>query len=165
MSYTYNARRTVGAEAAGAGAARGAGGAVNHILPASDVEVEPAVRHDGRAVGAFIRRASDGQVILRKHVDPTKHMLRQPAAWAIAEAHYLRLLQLGGVGVELLAADGRRWWASTAAFTRHALRIERDVDTQLALPLARWQADAPGARQLELFSLLAADTGGAGGAA
>jgi hypothetical protein len=141
------------------------GGAVTSILPARDVEVEPALRHDGRVVGAFIRRAGDGRVILRKHVDPTKHMLRQPAAWAIAETHCLRLLQLGGVGVELLAADGRRWWASTEAFSRHALRIERDVDTQLALPLRWWQADGPDGRQLSFdFDALLGTAGGAGGA-
>jgi hypothetical protein len=160
--YTHGARPELGGNGRAQAAARG-GGAVSSILPARDVEVEPALRHDGRVVGAFIRRAKDGRVVLRKHVNPAAHMLRQPAAWAIAEQHYLRLLALGGVGVELLAADGRRWWAGTEAFARHGLRIERDIDVQLALPLRWWQADGPDGRQLSFDALL--DTaGGAGGA-
>jgi hypothetical protein len=163
MRSNQYARPGLGGNGRAQAAARG-GGAVTSILPARDVEVEPALRHDGRVVGSFVRRA-DGRVVLRKHVTPAVHMLRRPPGWAIAEAHYLRLLELGGVGVELLAADGRRWWASTEAFSRHGLRIERDVDTQLALPLARWQADGPDGRQLSFdFDALLGTVGGAGGA-
>lgn len=125
-----------------------------------EAEIEPALRHDGRKVGAFVR-GGDGQVLLRKKVDPPKHQLRQPPAWAVAAAHWLRLLELGGAGVELIDAAGRRWWAPIEAFTRHALRIQRDVDEQLALPLRYWHADGPDGRQLPLFSEPLDGNGGA----
>lgn len=112
--------------------------------------VELALRHDGRPVGAFIR-GGDGRIVLRKRVAPERHMLRKPSGWGVAEAHLRRLAELGGGDVELISDSGHCWRAPIEAFFRHGLKIRRDVDVQIALPLTYWRCDGPEGRQLELF--------------
>jgi hypothetical protein len=160
MSYTYNARRTVGAEAAGAGAARG-NGAVTHILRDTDVAYNVA----GRPVGRYVRDG-DGRLWLEKrNLDPEQHLLRSPRGWATDTAHLDELRRRGGAGVRLHDITGRTWTATLAQFDRHGISFDRGHGTQVVLPERFWRVAGPGAVQLDMFALLDAAVGGAGGAA
>jgi hypothetical protein len=142
-------------------AAAHGGGAVTSILREADVAYNAA----GRPVGRFVRDG-DGRLWLEKrNLDPAQHLLRSPRGWATDTAHLDELRRRGGAGVRLHDITGRTWTATLAQFDRHGIQFDRGFGKQTVLPERFWHLDAPGTRQLELFSLLAADTGGAGGAA
>ncbi len=103
----------------------------------------------------MVGRLADGW--LRKHVDSTRHMLRQPPAWAIDADHLDRLEAVGAAGVRLTDENGTVWSADLAAFERYGVLIDRGHGRQVALPLSRWERRRPGepvARQIGLWGAL-----------
>ncbi len=100
----------------------------------------------GQAVG----RLENGW--LTKHVDTNTHQLRFPPAWCIDRHHLERLEALGAAGVRLIDEKGTEWRATTAAFERFGIPLERGHGRQVALPLAKWDVQTPGGSvQLNLF--------------
>jgi hypothetical protein len=159
MRNMHNARRGLGGQA-GARAAHG-GGAVTSILRDTDVAYNAA----GRPVGRFVRDG-DGRLWLEKrNLDPEQHLLRSPRGWATDTAHLDELRRRGGAGVRLHDITRRVWTATLAQFERHGIAFDRGHGTQVVLPERFWRVDAPGARQLDMFALLDAAGGGAGGGA
>lgn len=110
---------------------------------ASNAKSQPVYSAQGRVVGLI----KNGW--LEKRVEPSRHQLRHPPAWATDEAH----LSLPGLkGIRLRTPTGGIWEAEVFTFRRFGVPIERGFGRQIALPLRYWRCRAsPGVRQLPLW--------------
>jgi hypothetical protein len=89
---------------------------------------------------------------LRKKVRASRHLLRQPLAWAFDVSILEAARQDGAQVVEVVDTESRKiYQAPLIAFFLHGTRIDRGFGQQLALPLTFWRIETPGARQLKLF--------------
>jgi hypothetical protein len=89
---------------------------------------------------------------LRKRVRGSLHQLRQPPAWCVDAAILEAARQDGAELVEVTDVEsGKIYHTPIIAFFLHGIRIDRGFGQQLALPLAFWRIEMPGARQLDLF--------------
>ena len=103
-----------------------------------------------------------GQVVgdtWHKRVAGSRHMLRQPQAWAVDEADLAAAERLGAEFVAIYDQEaGRCYWANIETIRRHGFTFNRGFGDQVALPLDRWAAskaeaslaDADGVEQLAL---------------
>lgn len=106
----------------------------------------------GRPCGA-IEFGADGAARLIKKVNPDRHQLRKPPAWAIAVEHLEELRELAGAAgvVELVGPGGERWTASVGDFDQHGFDVVRGgFEAQRGLGLRWWRAETPGEQQLGL---------------
>jgi hypothetical protein len=102
------------------------------------------------ASGELVARLS-GKT-LRKRARGSIHMLRQPLAWAFDVSILEAARQDGAQVVEVVDTESRKiYQAPLVAFFLHGTHIDRGFGQQLALPLAFWRIEMPGARQLDLF--------------
>jgi hypothetical protein len=91
----------------------------------------------GRLVGRYI--TDDRGLWLCKRVDPRKHQLKTPPAWAIDAKHLSELARRGGIGVRLLLTTGEVLEATLEDFAQWGFDIRRPpYETQMALTLNRW---------------------------
>jgi len=91
---------------------------------------------------AGIVRRINGRAIMLRFVDPARHMLRRPPAWAMDVCVRDEAERLGVREVFLKEEGGRRIWrARLRDFRRHGIPINRQAGPQIALPLARWQLE------------------------
>lgn len=74
--------------------------------------MDAAVKHAGRVVGRM-----DGSVFVRL-ADPTRHMLRSPAAWCHDSALLDRLERAGCTAIRIEAKDGSGAWMAPLAIVR-----------------------------------------------
>jgi hypothetical protein len=89
---------------------------------------------------------------LRKKVRASRHLLRQPPAWAIDLQILEAAKQDGAEWVEIADVESHKvYLAPLVAFFLHGIRIDRGFGPQIALPLAHWHVEALGAQQLCLF--------------
>lgn len=110
--------------------------------------------NDRDQVVGTLSRCSDGQLRLRKHVDPKRHKLYAPPGWAIDEAHLGELEACGAAGVELHVTTGKVLRASLAAFRECGRIINRGHGRQVVLADRYWSGgttEASSGRQLSLF--------------
>ena len=100
----------------------------------------------GRVVGRI-----EGGWLVKRGLDPGRHQLRKPPAWATDAAH----LRLPVKGLKLICVDGSVWLGTWGAFERHGFRVNRGYGEQVALPLKWWivrrRRGKKAARQLRLF--------------
>lgn len=96
--------------------------------------MDNALRHNGRIVGKM-----DGRTFVRR-VDPARHMLRRPAAWAHDDALLDRLTRAGCTGIRIEAADGSGvWWAPLDVIRSKGFAVGRaGWPAQTALKLEDW---------------------------
>jgi hypothetical protein len=114
----------------------------------------PLANPSGAVVGEI--RPSEWGPTLYKTVDPVRHQLRRPPAWALAGSHIEQLRRADGSLIVLESADGRRWAATLAQFDRHGFAFERgDHEPQVALPMKWWDETRTGARQASLWEATA----------
>ena len=109
--------------------------------------------HNGRGqvVGRLVRDARGRLWLEKPCLDPARHQLRQPPAWATDAGHLDLLRAHNGVGVRLVLTTGAVLEAPLEAFGRHGLELDRGFGRQIALPLRYWTVHRPGAQQLALF--------------
>lgn len=89
---------------------------------------------------------------LTKRVRASIHMLRKPQGWAMDSAILEAAKQDGAQTVEITDIEtDTRYTAPISAFERHGLTIDRGHGRQVVLPLAYWQIEPTGARQLSFF--------------
>jgi len=89
---------------------------------------------------------------LRKKVRASRHLLRQPPAWAFDVSILEAARQDGAQTVEVADVESRKVYkAPILAFFIHGVRIDRGFGQQIALPLALWRVEAEDAQQLCLF--------------
>ena len=80
----------------------------------------------------------DGRLV-KQGLDPAKHQLRYPPAWAIDSDHIDKLVELSAWGVELTTVSGEVWLAPVSEFLLNGVKISRGEGEQIALPLAYWK--------------------------
>ena len=106
---------------------------------------QPLYNQRGQLTGMI----DDGRV-LKSGVDPAKHQLRHPPAYAIDKAHIDILIEESGWGVELLTVNGDVWIAPLGQFLLHGINLDRGEGKQVALPLQYWtKLDG---RQMSMFN-------------
>lgn len=93
-----------------------------------------AVKHGGRIVGRM-----EGQTFVRL-ADPTRHMLKSPAAWCHDNGLLDRLERAGCVAIRIEAKDGTAaWMAPLAAIRRKGFPVHRPGwPSQTGLILSEW---------------------------
>jgi len=109
--------------------------------------------------GQFVRLA-DGRVagrvengIFVKSVRGSKHMLKTPRAWAVdAEAYDSIRRDINMIVIEDQEC-GLKYRATPDTFDAFKGLLDRGFGRQYFLPLARWQVEEEGARQLSLFGV------------
>lgn len=90
--------------------------------------------------------------VLSKRVRASIHMLRKPQGWAMDSAILEAAKRDGVRQVEVFDLEtDTRYTAPISAFERHGLTIDRGHGRQVVLPLAYWQIEPTGARQLSFF--------------
>jgi hypothetical protein len=96
----------------------------------------------GRVVGSV--RILDGRRTFLKTVDPDRHQLHHPPAWANDRA---ALDEAERAGAELVChrerRTRRRWWAPLAAYREHGFPVRRGHGDQVGLMLKYWQLEDP----------------------
>ncbi len=107
------------------------------------LEGQPVYNSRGRVIGRI-----EGGWLVKRGLDPKRHQLRKPPAWATDAEH----LRLPIRGVRLVCVDGSVWEAPLSAFERYGLPVNRGFGKQVALPLKWWTVRREGEpHQLELF--------------
>ena len=106
----------------------------------NQVLLETVLGTNGRLVGEIVQR-KDEVAFIKRRLDPARHQLRTPPAWAVELAHLNLLEQLGGpdAAVELHLTNGTVLRATVDQFRHRALLVRRQFGEQIALPLAHWQ--------------------------
>ena len=96
--------------------------------------MDAAVRHGGRIVGMM-----EGQTFVRL-ADPTRHMLRSPAAWAHDNALLDRLERAGCQAIRIDAKDGMgAWLAPLSVIRSKGFAVNRPGwPEQTGLALSEW---------------------------
>ena len=94
---------------------------------------EPVYNKKGQITGTI-----EFGTLVKNNIDPSRHQLRKPPAYAIDKAHLDRLVELAGHGVELNTITGEVWSAPIGEFLLNGIHIERGDGNQVALPLNRW---------------------------
>ena len=96
--------------------------------------MDAAVRHGGRIVGMM-----EGQTFVRL-ADPTRHMLRSPAAWAHDNTLLDRLERAGCQAIRIDAKDGTgAWLAPLSVIRSRGFAVSRPGwPEQTALALSDW---------------------------
>ena len=74
--------------------------------------MDAAVRHAGRVVGRM-----EGQTFVRL-ADPTRHMLRSPAAWCHDNGLLSRLERAGCTAIRIESRDGAAAWMAPLSVIR-----------------------------------------------
>jgi hypothetical protein len=74
--------------------------------------------------------------LLRTKVDPKRHMLQQPRAWATEAAN---LLIPGLKGIRLVCLDGTVWEADLRLWQERGFAFNRGHGDQVGLPLEWWK--------------------------
>jgi len=88
---------------------------------------------------------------LKKRVRGSVHQLRRPPAWAVDVAILEAARRDGARTIEITDIEtGRVYRAQISAFNAHGVRLDRGHGVQVALPLAHWQVEEPGIKQLVL---------------
>ena len=92
------------------------------------------VKHGGRVVGRM-----EGQTFVRL-ADPTRHMLKSPAAWCHDNGLLDRLERAGCTAIRIEAKDGTAaWMASLAVIRGKGFPVHRPGwPEQTGLILAQW---------------------------
>ena len=106
---------------------------------------QPLYNQKGQLTGMI----DDGR-LLKSGVDPAKHQLRHPPAYAIDKAHIDILIEESGWGVELLTVNGDVWIAPLGQFLLHGINLDRGAGKQVALPLQYWTKQD--GRQMSMFN-------------
>lgn len=111
----------------------------------------PIRNHAGRVVGSI--RLLSGRLTFFKTVDPERHRLRCPLAWANDRAVLEQAAHAGAEWVCHQERDSRRrWWVPLAAFEEYGFPVSRGFGEQTGLALEYWCFEDPGAPvQLDLF--------------
>ncbi len=105
------------------------------------VDRVPLFSAAGRFAGVV--RHLNGHAVLIRVVDPTRHMLRRPPAWAMDVCVRDEAERLGVREVYLKEQNGPRVWrARLRDFHRHGIPINRQAGPQIALPLVRWKLES-----------------------
>lgn len=96
--------------------------------------MDAAVKHAGRVVGRM-----DGSVFVRL-ADPTRHMLRSPAAWSHDNALLERLERAGCAAIRIEARNGSGvWYAPLTVIRAKGFAVNRPGwPPQTALALPEW---------------------------
>ena len=102
---------------------------------------EPVYNKKGQITGVI-----EFGTLIKRNVDPDRHQLKQPPAYAIDKDHLDRLVELAGqgsrncvnYGVEINTITGEIWRAPIGEFLMNGIHIERGDGNQVALPLNRW---------------------------
>lgn len=105
-------------------------------------EAVPVHSTGGAIVGELITR-SDGTWLEKYNLDPKRHQLHKPPAWATDEAHLAFLREHGARGLRLHTIDGKTWQASLADFEAHGIPLQRGHGCQVALALRYWETTDP----------------------
>ena len=90
----------------------------------------------------------DGR-LLKSGLDPTKHQLKYPPAWAIDKKHVQWMGDNSTWGVEITTIAGDVWCAPIGHFLLYGKEIERGEGIQVALPLNYWTVKD--SRQMPMF--------------
>ena len=105
----------------------------SNLLPAysttNSLEGQTVRNAAGRVVGRI-----EGGWLVKRGLDPKRHQLRKPPAWATDAEH----LSLPVKGLKIITTDGRVWLGTWGAFERHGFRFDRGFGEQIALPLEWW---------------------------
>lgn len=103
---------------------------------------------DGRPAGMVCYLG--GKCVLHKRVDPERHQLRNPPAWA-EDGLALAEAERAGAEAAVFESTGRdrRWTAPLRAFRLHGFEFDRGAGRQVALPLAHWHVEG-GSGQMQL---------------
>lgn len=95
--------------------------------------MRPLLSEDGRVVATL-----DGDV-LKKRVIEAKHLLRTPPAWCIDRVVVEDAEEAGATRIEIMATDtGKTYRVEMPRFLEKAVRINRQHNDQLMLPLTYW---------------------------
>jgi hypothetical protein len=110
----------------------------------------PVYNADGRPVGRFETDEAGRLWLVKERLDPRRHQLQRPPAWATDRAHLEQLQAADGAGVRLHTTDGRELEAPLSAFERHGFAVGRGHGDQVGLALRYWtdRRARVGARQL-----------------
>lgn len=92
----------------------------------------------------------DGGRLLKSGIDPAKHQLRYPPAYAIDKEHLEKLTEQSGWGVELVTITGDVWSAPIGLFLLNGINLDRGEGKQVALPLQYWTKQD--GRQMSMFN-------------
>lgn len=113
----------------------------------------PVYNADGRPVGRFETDEAGRLWLVKQGLDPKRHQLQRPPAWATDRAHIAQLRAAGGAGVRLHTTDGRELEAPLSAFERHGFPVGRGHGEQVGLALRYWhdRRGGGGVRQLPLL--------------
>ena len=104
-------------------------------------------RGDGRMIGGLVGN------VFRKHVDASKHFLRQPPAIAFDLSTLADAKEQGAELVEVVDREsGKTYRATVARIWKRGFSVNRGAGAQIALALNEWNRDAePDAVQLSLW--------------
>lgn len=105
---------------------------------------EPLYNQKGQLTGVI-----DEGRLRKSGIDPAKHQLRYPPAYAIDKEHITKLTQQSGWGVELITTTGEVWTAPLGQFLLHGITLDRGEGAQVALPLKYWMKQD--GRQMSMF--------------
>ncbi|MBC7334735.1 MAG: hypothetical protein H5U01_00465 [Clostridia bacterium] len=101
----------------------------------------PVYGASGKVVGCIV----DGW-LEKRNLDPARHMLKKPPAWATDADH----LDIPGLkGIRIVTVDGEVWEAPLSEFRAHGVPIERGHGRQVALPLRYWSRHKVGESETE----------------
>ena len=99
---------------------------------------------DGRACGQMVAFAGGEIWLVKDGLDPDRHMLKKPPAWATDAEHLDMLRVVGGAGVRLICRDGTTYEATLETIDRYGFVFDRGHGRQVALPLGRWTRSGGG---------------------
>ncbi len=133
------------------GRAEGRTDGVRHLHPVGHCSHSPLRNQRGQVVASI-----DGQV-LWKRVAASRHMLRQPPAWAWDKAALTEALRRRVTHCRIEDTDtGRAYVAPLAFFWTKGFEFDRGHGEQVGLALGYWQVTEPGEpapRQLTMFEV------------
>ena len=96
------------------------------------------VNEKGIVVGKLESYGGELWLVKRK-LDPSKHQLKEPPAWATSVEHIRLLTEQGGAGVRIHDTTGAIWEASLSKFLLHGFDIYRKHGKQIGLRLTHWK--------------------------
>ena len=79
---------------------------------------EPVYNTKGQITGSI-----EFGTLIKRNVDPERHQLRKPPAYAIDKAHLDRLIEVSGSGVEINTINGEVLTAPVSEFLSNGIHI------------------------------------------
>jgi hypothetical protein len=99
----------------------------------------PAYSISGRRVGTWAQDTGGCVWLVKRNLDPDRHMLRTPRGWATDASHISEMARRRAWGVRLHLLSGEVWTAGLRDFEQYGVPIERGgCGAQVVLPERYW---------------------------